>query len=156
MTKKCLTIPRLSNNNSFCTANIAQLAEHLVVAQGVAGSNPVIRPIFQPRFHRGFFCGQRADSALASLHVRAAHTRNGLRRAGSFPTPPRPVPSFFSQAKSRNFPVFRLHLAHSAPHRGLFFYSSSASPTGQWSEPYTSLSIHASRILFRSSDDTKK
>ena len=53
--KKRLTIFRQLNNNSFCTANIAQLAEHLVVAQGVAGSNPVIRPIFRPDFIGAFF-----------------------------------------------------------------------------------------------------
>ena len=66
-----------------------------------------------------------------------------------------PFPLFLT-GEEPEFPGFRFHLAHSAPHRGLFFYSSSASPTVQWSEPYTSFSIHASRMLFFSSDDTKK
>ena len=44
----------LSTKGIPCMANVAQLEEHLIVAQGVAGSNPVIRPIFIPR-QRGFF-----------------------------------------------------------------------------------------------------
>ncbi len=68
--KKRLTIFRQSNNYSFCTANIAQLAEHLVVAQGVAGSNPVIRPIFRPDSIGAFFIPCVLRSAFIFLPQR--------------------------------------------------------------------------------------
>ncbi len=37
-----------------------------------------------------------------------------------------------------------------------YMSTSSASPTGQWSDPMTCMSIHASRTAPRSSSDTKK
>lgn len=64
--KKNLTILRQSNNYFSCTANVAQLAEHLVVAQGVAGSNPVIRPIFAPILS-GLFLYPAPDPSYISL-----------------------------------------------------------------------------------------
>ena len=44
----------------FVTAEVAQLVEHLVVAQVAVGSSPIFRPTNFPRQHtprRGFFYG---------------------------------------------------------------------------------------------------
>lgn len=56
--EKDLTICQSWARDYFPTADVAQLAEHLVVAQGVKGSSPFIRPIIPivevPR-RRGLF-----------------------------------------------------------------------------------------------------
>ena len=55
----------------FVTAEVAQLVEHLVVAQVAVGSSPIFRPIRKsPRFRAGFFffCRWlRPDSPSAAL-----------------------------------------------------------------------------------------
>lgn len=65
----------------FVTAEVAQLVEHLVVAQVAVGSSPIFRPIRKsPRFRAGFFffCRWlRPDSPSAAL---CREPRPGVRK----------------------------------------------------------------------------